>query len=110
MNNLYLIPANAKKSLLYFGILNKFDAILFGTGCLLSLLFVMTFPTGELFWSIMAILPAAICGLLVFPIPNYHNTLTGLISIFKYFYERRNYIWKGWCFSENAEETEKSEK
>ena len=104
MNNLFLIPANAKKSLLYFGILNKFDAILFGSGCLLTLLFVMTFPTGELFWSIMAILPAAICALLVFPIPNYHNVRTVVMNASEFYTTRQKYIWKGWCFNDGERE------
>lgn len=106
MNNIFLIPANAKKSLLIFGLFNKFDLILFASGCLATLLMILIIPIGDLLWSIIAILPASICGLLVFPIPNYHNTLGGIISIFKYFKERRNFIWKGWCFSEDTEESE----
>lgn len=105
MNNIYLIPANAKKSLLIFGMFNKFDLILFGSGCLVTLLLILTIPTGDLIWSVVAILPASICGLLVFPVPNYHNTLGGIKSIIRYFRERRNFIWKGWCFSEKAEES-----
>lgn len=105
MDRTYLIPSNAKKSLLIFGMFNKFDLILFGSGCLVTLLLILTIPTGDLIWSVVAILPASICGLLVFPVPNYHNTLGGIKSIIRYFRERRNFIWKGWCFSEKAEES-----
>lgn len=105
MNGIYLIPANAKKSLLIFGLFNTFDLILFGSGVLVTLLMILIMPVGDIVWSIIAILPASICGLLVFPIPNYHNTLGGIRSIITYFKERRNFIWKGWCFSENAEES-----
>lgn len=104
MNGIYLIPANAKKSLLIFGLFNKFDLILFGSGCAITLLLILIIPTGDFLWSVIAILPALVCGILVLPIPNYHNTLGGIKSIFKYFSERRNFIWKGWCFSEKSEE------
>ncbi len=105
MNGIYLIPANAKKSLLIFGLFNKVDLIIFGSGCLATLLMILTIPVGNFIWSIAAILPALICGLLVLPIPNYHNILGGIGSIITYFKERKNFIWKGWCFSENAEES-----
>lgn len=105
MNGIYLIPANAKKSLLIFGLFNKVDLIIFGSGCLATLLMILTIPVGSFVWSIIAILPALICGLLVLPIPNYHNILGGIESIITYFKERKNFIWKGWCFSENAEES-----
>lgn len=105
MNGIYLIPANAKKSLLIFGLFNKVDLIIFGSGCLATLLMILTIPVGSFVWSIVAILPALICGLLVLPIPNYHNILGGIKSIIVYFKERKNFIWKGWCFSENAEES-----
>ncbi len=105
MNGIYLIPANAKKSLLIFGLFNKVDLIIFGSGCLATLLMILTIPVGSFVWSIIAILPALICGLLVLPIPNYHNILGGIRSIIVYFKERKNFIWKGWCFSENAEES-----
>lgn len=107
MNGIYLIPANAKKSLLIFGLFNKVDLIIFGSGCLATLLMILTIPVGSFVWSIVAILPALICGLLVLPIPNYHNILGGIRSIIIYFKERKNFIWKGWCFSENAEESKK---
>ena len=59
---------------------------------------------------IIALLPGCICGLLVFPIPNYHNVLCALISIYKFYTERRNYVWKGWCFHERFGESSKSRK
>lgn len=105
MNGIYLIPANAKKSLLIFGFFNKVDIIIFSSGCLATLLFILAIPVGNLFWSIIAILPASICGLLVVPIPNYHNTRTGIASIFRFYKERRNFIWKGWCFNESEKES-----
>ena len=58
----------------------------------------------------LAILPAAITGLLVFPIPNYHNVLCALISIYSFYTKRRKYVWKGWCFNERFTDYEKSKK
>ena len=49
---------------------------------------------------IISCLPAGITGLLVIPIPNYHNVLCVIQSVLKFFFERRNYVWKGWCFYE----------
>lgn len=45
-------------------------------------------------------MPAAITGLLVLPIPNYHNVLVVLQCIFEFYTERQKFEWKGWCFYE----------
>ncbi len=94
----YLIPANSKKSLLYFGLFNKFDLILFGTGVGITLLLMAILPASA-GWLTIAIIvfPAIATGFLVFPVPNYHNVLTLLISIWKFFTTRQRFVWKGWC-------------
>ena len=99
MNN-YLIPANSKRSLLYFGIFKKFDLILFGIGLGLSLILLVTVPAIQNpYIAILAISPGLITGFLVLPIPNYHNVMTFLVSVYKfYFGERQKFIRKGWCF------------
>ena len=96
-NNIYLIPANSKKSMMIFGMFYPFDLILFGTGLSISLLLLMILPLDSLVVSLLAISPGLITGLLVFPLPNYHNTLTVLIEIFDFFTTRQKYVWKGWC-------------
>ncbi len=96
-NNMYLIPANSKKSMMIFGMFYPFDLILFGTGLSISLLLLMILPLDSLVVSLLAISPGLITGLLVFPLPNYHNTLTVLIDIFDFFTTRQRYVWKGWC-------------
>ena len=96
-NNMYLIPANSKKSMMIFGMFYTFDLILFGTGIGITLLLLMILPLDNLVMSLIAIAPGLITGLLVFPIPNYHNTLTVLIELWNFFTERQKYIWKGWC-------------
>lgn len=96
-NNMYLIPANSKKSMMIFGMFYPFDLILFGTGLSITLLLLMILPLDSLIVSLIAISPGLITGLLVFPLPNYHNTLTVLIDIFDFFTTRQRYVWKGWC-------------
>lgn len=97
MNN-YLIPANTKKSMLIFGLFNKLDLILFGTGIGLTLIFLLVLPIDNNFVvAIIALLPAVITGFLVMPVPNYHNIRTLINSAFKFIMGQRKFKWKGWC-------------
>lgn len=99
--NSYLIPANSKKGTLIFNLFTPFDLILFGTGIGISFLFLILFSGNAGTLQIVLIcMPAAITGLLVVPIPNYHNVLTAIRSMIDYFFGRRRYIWKGWCVYE----------
>ena len=101
--NGYLIPANSKKSMLYFGLFNKFDLILFGVGIGVSLLLLMILPVEELLWAIIALAPGVICGVLVIPIPNYHNIRTIIRLAYEFYTTRQQYVWKGWCFNDGQE-------
>lgn len=94
----YLIPANSKKSMLIFGIFNKTDLILFGLGVGASLLLLMLLPVDELKYAIMALVPGVTTGVLVIPIPNYHNIRTIIGLAYTFYTTRQQYIWKGWCF------------
>ena len=104
MNNNYLIPANSKKSILYFGLFNKFDLILFGSGIGATLLMMMILPNDNWLISLMMIAPAVVTGFLVFPVPNYHNVLTLLKSIWNFFTTRQRFVWKGWCVKDEFKE------
>ena len=106
MNYTYLIPANTKKSLLIFGVFNTTDMIIFGVGLGVSMLLMMFMPVEKFAIAIMAISPALITGLLVFPIPNYHNVRTVIKNAWIFYTTRQKYIWKGWCF-ESGETREK---
>lgn len=99
MNGNYLIPANSKKSLLIFGIFNKFDLIMFAIGISLTLILLLVLPVDKLLFAVIALAPGLITGFLVLPIPNYHNMLTIIREAFNFFTQRRNFIWKGWCFN-----------
>ena len=98
MNYTYLIPANSKKSLLIFGVFNTTDMIIFCIGLGVTMLLMMFMPVEKFAFAIMAISPALITGLLVFPIPNYHNVRTVLKNAWIFYTTRQKYIWKGWCF------------
>ena len=74
------------------------DLIMVGVGAAVTLLMFMIVDTNNTIMVLISCIPLGITGLLVIPIPNYHNVLCALQSIFKFFTERRNYVWKGWCF------------
>lgn len=97
MNGNFLIPANSKRSRLIFGMFNIFDLILFMIGIATSAVLMIILPIEDFKWAMISILPGCFIGLLVFPLPNNHNVLTALISMFRFFTTRRTFIWKGWC-------------
>lgn len=99
----YIIPANTKKSQLYFGLFNRFDLILFGSGMGISLLLLVILPIEEFIVALLAITPGLITGFLVFPIPNYHNVLTVIRNIIVFYTTRREFVWKGWCVTSDEE-------
>lgn len=102
----YLIPANTKKSMLFFGLFNTFDLILFGSGLGISLLLLLVLPVEQLLFAIIAVLPGLITGFLVFPIPYYHNVLTILKNVISFFTSRQQFVWKGWCVTSGEKDDE----
>lgn len=99
--NTYLIPANSKKSALIFGLFNYIDIIIFVTGSFMSLIMLLILGTeNDIVTLSLMFSPAIITALLVMPFPNYHNVLNFLISIIKFFSNRRKYIWKGWNYND----------
>lgn len=109
MVNGYLVPANSKRGTLILNMFRPIDLIIFGvgTGVSLLLLIIVSSVIDSTAGIVIAILPALIVGLLVVPIPNYHNVLCAIQSILRFFMERRNYIWRGWCFYEKFGKGEK---
>ncbi len=98
MDNTYLVPANTKKANLILGFMRWIDLFIIGIGIAGTVIFLLIIGSSDNTWLILlACLPAILAGLLILPIPNYHNTLVALQSIFRYYNERRNYIWRGWC-------------
>ncbi|MBO5183015.1 MAG: hypothetical protein J6B64_01315 [Bacilli bacterium] len=96
----YLIPANSKKGMLIFGMFNKFDFILLSSGIVTTMILLLAVSPSTLVTALICLAPLFICGFLVIPIPNYHNVLTLIREIIDFFYGRRNYKWKGWCYKD----------
>ena len=98
--NGYLIPANTKKGTLIFNIFRPFDLILFLVGVGISISILMFVPTANIVMVVIGCLPGCICGLLVVPIPYYHNVLCAIQSMLNFYTSNRKYRWRGWCFYE----------
>lgn len=107
MNGNYLIPANSKKSMMIFGMFYPFDLILFGCGILATMIMVMVLPIANLTVAVIAVMPAAVTGFLVFPVPNYHNVLTVIITAWTFLTTRQKFVWKGWCVTSEFKEDKK---
>jgi len=97
MNNQFLIPANSKKSMLIFSFFNVTDLIIFGSGCVLTFILLMTINDNSVRNGVIILLPIIVTGMLVMPVPNQHNVRTFIYNVYSYFANRRTYFWKGWC-------------
>lgn len=98
--NGYLIPANSKRGTLIFNVFRLIDLGIFSIGVAASIILLAVVPSTNVLLVTIALLPVCICGLLVIPVANYHNVLCALQSIYRFYTERRRYVWKGWCFYE----------
>ncbi len=102
INNQFLIPANTKRGELIFGIFMPVDLIILLTGVgitILALVIITTSNVMDTFTSILAVLPALIAALLVFPFNNYHNVRTAIGEVIAFYSNRQKYVWRGWCSS-----------
>lgn len=93
----YLIPANSKKSQLILGFFTPFDLIVFGTGVAFTVVMLLLIRTNEISKIAGILAPALVTGFLVMPIPNYHNVMTLIGNIWRFYTGRKKYYWKGWC-------------
>lgn len=105
--NSYLIPANSKKSMLYFGYFNFQDLIIFSIGLALSFLLLFLLPIEKISMAIVAVFPGCFCAFLVMPIPYYHNVRTFVKIFWNFITTRQKFIWKGWCFRDEEKASEK---
>lgn len=103
----YLIPANTKKGQLILGLFRPFDLILFGSGILITVAFVIFIPMANAFMTLVVLSPALITGLLVVPVPNYHNILNVIAELIEFFLNQRRYKWKGWCIRSGEKRAKK---
>lgn len=100
----YLIPANAKRGQYIFGLFRPMDLIIFGVGIVSTLILVAIMPMDKTWAAVVSITPGIICSLLVAPVAYYHNILQLLVELYKFFTNRRVYIWKGWCMLDESAE------
>ena len=107
MNN-YLIPADTKKGSLIMGLFRPFDLILFGVGIFITLILLMALDLSSTLIAFIALSPALITGFLVMPIPYYHNMLTVITELFAFLTNRQRFYWKGWCITDEREESKKN--
>ena len=103
--NGFLIPANSKKSMLIFGMFNGFDLGVLAIGVTITIILLLTLNLSSIGPTVLAITPGAVAIILVFPVAHYHNVMTVIISIYKFFTSREKYIWRGWCYSEEFKGT-----
>lgn len=103
----YLIPANSKKSMLIFGAFTGFDLGLLAIGGAISLVLLLLLPLENIGIALGAIAPGVVCGFLVFPIPNYHNMMTIILEVYRFYTNRQKFIWKGWCFTDGDKNEQK---
>ena len=96
----YLIPANTKQGTLIFNVFTTFDLILFLSGIGISILLLLIVSPNSLLGAIICLTPGLTCSFLVIPVANYHNILTVIIEMITFFNNRRNYKWKGWCYTD----------
>lgn len=107
MNGNFLIPANSKKSLKIFGLFYPFDLVLFMCGVGISLILMLVLEVSDFKIAMIAILPGLTTGLLVFPVPYYHNVLTVIKEAIEFLTQRQRFIWKGWCVTSELQKQEK---
>ncbi len=103
----YLIPANTKRGQLILGIFKPFDLILFGTGVLITVIFMAILPLTSTVVTVIVMLPALVTGFLVVPVPYYHNILNVILELIEFFTNQRNFKWKGWCIHSGEDKRKK---
>ena len=95
--NQFLLLSNTKKSKLILGFFTLIDLIVFGTGCLITIILLFVFQSMSFQVALLVLLPAVIGAFLVAPVPNYHNVMQLLTNIILFVLNRKRYYWKGWC-------------
>ncbi len=107
MNDMYLIPANTKRSQLIFSIFRGIDLMIFAGGAGATLILLMLVTETSLLTTVIKLAPVSVCAFLVMPFPNYHNVLTFITEMYNYYSNRKVYVWRGWCISDVSEDANK---
>ena len=85
MENQFLIPANTKKGQLIFSMFRPLDLAILVTGGVVTFVLLLLLNDAGTFVRIISIFPLVVCALLVFPIPNYHNSLVAIQEIINFY-------------------------
>ena len=86
--------------IILISIFTAFDLILVSIGTVVTILMLVILQPSTFGVAIICLLPLLVTAFLVIPIANYHNVLTLIREIIFFFYNRRNYKWKGWCYKD----------
>ena len=97
MKNNYLIPANSKKSQLILGVFNMVDLTVFLIGLGITVFLLLVIKSDDIGVMLLLASPALVASFLIAPVPNYHNVMTLLGNIYKFYTGRKKYYWRGWC-------------
>ena len=106
--NIYLIPANSKKSMNILGLFKPVDVGVLSVGILITFALLIVFNSiEETTFKFLCAIPALLAILLVAPLPYYHNVRVLLGNVFRFFSSRRNYFWRGWCVKDEFRNSDK---
>ncbi len=99
--NEYLIPANSKKSQLYFGVFKGIDLIILLVGVVIELPVLFLIKGDSIFILFLRLLPIAVTLFMLIPIAYYHNMRILIREVYLYIKNRitypAGYYWRGWC-------------
>lgn len=99
MDDMYLIPANSKKSMLILGFFTPVDFVIFAMGIVFSVTLLIITQATHISIMLLILLPALISTFLILPVPYYHNIYQLITNVYYFFTKTRKYHWKGWCVS-----------
>ena len=85
MKNNYLIPANSKKSQLILGVFNMVDLTVFLIGLGITVFLLLIIKSEDIGVMLLLASPALVASFLIAPVPNYHNVMTLLGNIYKFY-------------------------
>ncbi len=89
--------------MLILGFFTPFDLVIFGVGVAFTLGMLFLIKASNMWMLLLMLSPALITAFLVMPVPHYHNVMTLLGNIYRFYTGRREYYWKGWCVCDDSE-------
>ena len=106
--NQYLIPANSKKSQLYFSLFRGVDLGILGIGGIITLFLIFVVKGDTVPVMALKLAPLGIAIVLVYPVSYYHNVIVFLQEFFNYLSSQKRLRWKGWCMTSGSDSDKES--